>query len=196
MSVNKPYFHDLFRDRKMSQREVARRIGVWPGGLSLTMDGKRAMKMDEAVKLARLLSVPLTEVLANAGIKEAQGTIRYSSIIGHVGDGYVVVPVPPDTIERVPIPEALADHVVAVQYRTYETPISHSDGWLTFLDEEQDPSALLGMFSLVAVEGEGWVMGTIRRGYAPGTYNIFTPNMQAPQTGRIIWARRALMTMH
>ena len=46
------------------------------------------------------------------------------------------------------------------------------------------------------VEGEGWLMGTIRRGYAPGTYNIFTPNAQAPKTGRIMWARRALVTMH
>ena len=196
MTVNKTYFTDLFKDRKMSQREVARRIGVWAGGLSLTMDSKRLMKMDEAVRLARVLNVPLAEVMANAGIREAQEDIRYADILGHVTEGYVVIPVSPDTIERVPVPEGVADNVVAVQYRTYETPISHADGWMTFLGEQQDASELLGIYSLVAVEGEGWLMGAIRRGYAPGTYNIFTPNAQAPKTGRIMWARRALVTMH
>ncbi len=196
MSVNKGYFTDLFRDRKLSQREVARRIGVWPGGLSLTMDGKRALKMDEAVKLARVLSVPLAEVLANAGIREAQGTIRYCDIIGHVGDLYVTTPVPPDSVERLPIPEGLPDEVVAVQYHTSDTPSAFSDGWVTFLGEEMDPTQLLGMFSLVAIEGTGWVLGTIRRGYTPGTYNIFPPGREAQKNVRLLWARRALITAH
>ena len=86
--------------------------------------------------------------------------------------------------------------MVAVQYHTSDTPSAFSDGWVTFLGEEMDPTQLLGMFSLVAIEGTGWVLGTIRRGYTPGTYNIFPPGREAQKNVRLLWARRALITAH
>lgn len=196
MPVNKGYFTDLFRDRKMSMREVARRIEVWPGGLSLTLDGKRAMKMEEAVRMARLLSVPLAELLVAAGIDQASGTARYCDIIGHVGDAYVTEPVPGDMIERMAIPECVDDDVVAVQYHTADTPAAYADGWVTFLGPKLDPDKLLGMFALVSVEDSGWLLGQVRRGYTPGTYNVFPPTKENHKNVRLEWARRAVFTVH
>lgn len=196
MPVNKRYFSDLMKDRKLSLREVARRMEVWPAALSRSLDDKRKMQMEEAVQLARILSVPLAEVLVNAGIEQAVVTARRCNIIGHVLVGAEVEPVAPDVIERVAIPDGIADDVVAVQNHTSETPAAYADGWITFLGPKMDATDCLGMYSLVAVEGNGWMLGTIRRGYSPGTFNVFKPMRDQLKNVRIEWARRAIMTIH
>lgn len=196
MPVNKRYFSDLMKDRKLSLREVARRMEVWPAALSRSLDEKRKMQMEEAVALARILGVPLAEVLINAGIEQAVTAGRRCSIIGHVLEGNNVEPVPGDVIERIAIPDGVSDDVVAVQVHTSETPDGYSDGWVTFLGEKANPMDCLGMFSLVAIEGGGWVMGTIRRGYSPGTFNVFKPMRDQLKNVRIEWARRAILTLH
>ncbi len=196
MPVNKRYFSDLMKDRKLSLREVARRMEVWPAALSRSLDDKRKMQMEEAVSLARILSVPLAEVLVNAGIEQAIVTARRCSIIGHVHEGAVVESLGEGVIERVAIPDGIADDVVAVQNHTSETPAAYADGWVTFLGPEMDALDCLGMYSLVAVEGNGWMLGTIRRGYTPGTYNVFKPMRDQLKNVRIEWARRAIITVH
>lgn len=196
MPVNKRYFSDLMKDRKLSLREVARRMEVWPAALSRSLDDKRKMQMEEAVALARILAVPLAEVLINAGIEQAVTAGRRCSIIGHIVESAVVEPVAPDVIERIAIPDGLPDDVVAVQTHTSETPDGFCDGWVTFLGPKADATDCLGTYSLVAIEGEGWAMGTIRRGYSPGTYNLFQPARQQTKNVRIEWARRAILTLH
>lgn len=196
MPTNKRYFLDLMKDRQLSLREVARRIDVWPAALSRSLDDKRTMRMEEAVALARVLSVPLTEVLVNAGIEEAVVTSRRCNIIGHALEGAEVQQLANGTIERVPIPDGIDDDVVAIQNHTSETSAAYADGWITFLGPQRDPTDCLGMWSLVCLEGGNWVMGTIRRGYAPGTFNVFKPLREQLKNVRIEWARRAIITVH
>lgn len=196
MPVNKRYFHDLMKDRRLSLREVARRMEVWPAALSRSLDDKRKMQLPEAVALARILSVPLAEVMLNAGIEEAKTVGRRCNIIGHVHEGAVVEPVPTGVIERIAIPDALNDDVVAIQNHTSETPAAYADGWVTFLGPQVDPSDCLGCYSLVNIEEDGWVLGTVRRGYYPGTWNVFLPMRDNRKNVRIVWARRAILTIH
>lgn len=196
MPVNKRYFSDLMKDRKLSLREVARRIDVWPAALSRSLDDKRTMRMEEAVSLARVLSVPLADVLVNAGIEQAVTVGRRCNIIAHLLEGGVVQPVASDVIERISIPDNLPDDVVAMQIHTSETPDGYMDGWVSFFAPESDATDCLGMFSLVCLEDRSWVLGTIRRGYSPGTYNVFQPMRQQTKNVRIEWARRALLTIH
>lgn len=179
MPVNKRYFSDLMKDRKVSLREVARRMEVWPAALSRSLDDKRKMQMEEAVQLARILSVPLAEVLVNAGIEQAVVTARRCSIIGHVHEGAEVKPLDPGVIERVSIPDGISDDVVAVQNHTSETPAAYADGWITYLGPKMDPTDCLGMYSLVEVEGGSWMLGTIRRGYTPWLYAGDVQRIQA-----------------
>lgn len=169
---------------------------VWPAALSRSLDDKRKMQMEEAVQLARILSVPLAEVLVNAGIEEAVVTSRRCSIIGHVHEGAEVEQVPEGVIERVSIPDGIADDVVAIQNHTSETPAAYADGWITYLGPKMDATDCLGMYSLVSVEGGGWMLGTIRRGYSPGTFNVFKPLRDQLKNVRIEWARRAIITVH
>lgn len=196
MPVNKRYFSDLMKDRRLSLREVARRMEVWPAALSRSLDGKRKMQMPEAVALARILSVPLTEVMVNAGIEQAVVTKRRCSIIGHVHEDGTVHQLQEGTIERVPIPDGLDDEVVAVQMHTAGTAAEFTDGWITFLGHQRDPIDCIGLYSLVEMEGGGQVMGVFRRGYAHGTFNVTSRAGIHRNNVRILWARRAFLTTH
>lgn len=196
MPVNKRYFNDLMKDRKLSLREIARRMDIWPAALSRSLDDKRKMQMPEAVALSRILAVPLTEVMLNAGIDQVVVTGRRCSIIGHVHDDGVVEPVPAGVIERVPIPDGLDDDAVAVQMHTSGTEASFADGWITFLGPERDPSDVMGIYSMMAVEDNGWIMGVVRRGYSQGTYNVTSRAGIHHNSVRLLWVRRAFLTIH
>ena len=196
MPVNKRYFIDLMKDRRLSLREVARRMDVWPAALSRSIDGKRKMQMPEAVSLARILSVPLTEVMVNAGIEQAVVTKRRCSIIGHVSDDYTIHPLPDGVIERVPIPDGLGDDVVAVQMHTAGTAEEFTDGWVTYLGQEMDPSDCMGLYAMVAIEGNGQMLGVFRRGYTQGTFNLISRAGVRHNNVKILWARRAYLTTH
>lgn len=196
MPVNKRYFIDLMKDRKLSLREVARRMDVWPAALSRSLDDKRKMQMPEAVALARILSVPLTEVMVNAGIEQAVVTSRRCSIIGHIHEDGLVEPLPSGVIERIPIPDGLDDDVVAVQMHTAGTAAEFTDGWVTYLGQQRDPSDCMGFYSLMAIEEGEWVMGVLRRGYSQGTYNVTYRTGVHRNNVRVSWARRAYLTTH
>lgn len=196
MPIEKRYFMDLMKDRGLSLRETAKRVEMWPAALSRSLDGKRTLRMEEAVGLAKVLSVPLAEVLVNAGIEQAVTAGRRCSIIGHVQADSVVIPVAPDVIERIAIPDGLDEDVAAVQFHTSETAAGYCDGWVVFLSPEMEAGDCLGMYCLVHIEADGWMLGTIRRGYSLGTYNVFPPNGEAKKNVRLVRARRALITQH
>ncbi len=194
--VNKKYFTDLMKDRGLSMREVARRMDAYPAGLSRALDGKRRMPLQEAAGLARVLSVPLAEVMLNAGIEEAKQVGRRTNIIGHAL-GVVVELVPDDVIERIPIPDHLPDDVVALQYHTAGTVDAYRDGWVVFLSgEKSDPSECIGKFCLINVENDGLLLGTIQRGYATGTFNVQSIDREIRKNVSVTCARRALITQH
>jgi len=196
MAVNKRFFMDTMKDRRVSLREVARKMDIWPAALSRSLDGKRKMQLPEAVRLSQALNVPLAEVLLNAGIQEAQAIGRRCSIIGHLVASGVVKPVPAGTIERTPVPDMLPEHVVAVQAHTADTNASYCDGWIYFFDGPTEPVALIGHFVLATLEDGSMLIGTLRRGYEAGTYNLVGPIHEPVKSVRIKHARRGLITLH
>ena len=68
MPVNTKWFQDRLADQRMSQRGLARAMGLDPAAISLTLRGKREMKIAEAAAIARLLGVPADEVMEQAGV--------------------------------------------------------------------------------------------------------------------------------
>ncbi|AEY69632.1 putative HTH_XRE-like protein [Erwinia phage PEp14] len=197
MPVNKRFFMDHMADRRMSLREVAKQMDVWPAALSRSLDGKRKMQLPEAVKLAQVLHIPVTEVLANAGIESAKSTSRRCDVLAYYnGDGEIIY-AEKDAIERIPIPDGVPDDVIAVSYRTADSPLAFTDGWVTFLGPRQEANELLGLYCGVLIEDEQKMrFATIRRGYAPGTFNLFGNGNWRHDSARLTWARRCILTMH
>lgn len=196
MPVNKRYFDDLMKDRRLSLRSIARQMDILPSQLSLTMNGKRRMQITEAVRLGQILGAPLADVMIAAGIEEAKTDRRRCNVIGHLtGTGEIVL-LDKSAIERVTVPDGLPDDVFAIQARTLDSPFSYMDGWLYYgSSEKQDPSELLGCFCLAKLEDGPLVFGTLRRGYSPGTYNL-QAGPQHLTSQRIEWVSRILMGIY
>lgn len=197
MEVNKRFFDDKLRDRRLSLRSVAKQMDMLPSQLSLTLNGKRRMQIAEAVKIGQILGAPLADVMIAAGIEEAKHDRRRCNIIGHlVGGGEVsmtkIDPVGKGAIERVIIPDGLPDNVEAIQARTHGSNFAHADGWLFFLSaERQSPNELIGQFSAVQIENGPMVVGTIGRGYTSGTYNVMAWPLNL-ESQRIEYAKRII----
>lgn len=196
MQVNKQFFMDHMADKRLSLREVSKQMGVWPAALSRSLDGKRKMQLEEAASLARVLGIPVTEVLANAGIEPAKVKSRRCDVVAYYkGDGTIEY-AKEGSVERVPIPEGVQDDAIAVRYVTSDSPLSFTDGWLTFLAPRRDPSELIGLYCGVQIAGGPMVFAVIRRGYEPGTFNLFGNNGHKIENARLEWARRCILTLH
>lgn len=128
MAVDTDWFRDRLTQRKMSQRGLARALGLDAAAVSLMLRGRREMKLTEAAEVARLLGVPAEDVIAAAGVRiSSSGALV--PIVAWV-DGQAEMHWEP-TGENVPNPGAgLPATISAVQCKTAGTPLAHMDGWL------------------------------------------------------------------
>src|SRR5690606_20258949 len=67
--VNKRYFQQLLQDRDLSQRGLAKLMHLDQSSLVRAFQGKRKFKTQETAQLARILNVPLEEVLRNLDVE-------------------------------------------------------------------------------------------------------------------------------
>lgn len=162
-------------DRRISQRELAKRLGVDHSALSLAFRGKRQMKMTEAADLARLLGVPVSEVMENAGIQGDSSTVPMRGFVDGHGEMHTE-----ESDERVASPHAMTSGSFAVQCRTSASPLEYMDGWMLFVTRPLDsiPNEALGKFCLIRLNDGVQVVGTLKRGYKRGRFNIISAGSQ------------------
>lgn len=195
MLVDKRFFTDLMSDKRISLRSLARQMEMLPSQLSLTLSGKRQLKITEAVKLSQMLGAPLAEVMVRAGIQEAKTQRRRCRVIGHLNGNCEVIPLEEDIAERVVMPDGLPDDAVAIQARTQDTPISWIDGWVFFVAaEQQDANELIGHFCRVTMDNGTETIGTVRRGYDSGMFSITCGSNTRNE--RVKWVSKILITAH
>lgn len=65
--VNRQFFKHLLQDRQLSQRQLAKLMDLDQSSLVRSFQGKRAFQTSEVTQLARILHVPLEEILKNLG---------------------------------------------------------------------------------------------------------------------------------
>ena len=65
--IDNRWFIGRLADKQISQRKLAKHLGLDPAAVSLMLRGKRKMSASEAADIARLLGVGTDEVLARAG---------------------------------------------------------------------------------------------------------------------------------
>lgn len=87
-TVDKEWFTTLMGEHSYSLRKLAGAIGLDPSALSLMLDGKRKMSVEEAGSLAVLLRAPVEEVIKRAGVKvqvDFQSLVRLSGWVDPLG---------------------------------------------------------------------------------------------------------------
>lgn len=176
-NVNTKWFKDRLADRRMSQRGLARQLGMDAAAISLTLRGRREMKIAEAAAIARLLGVPADEVLEHAGV-----SIRSNGELIPVDswmDGACEVHTLPAG-QTVPHPGGeLPANLSATQCRTAGTDLEHMDGWMLFVvrisHDQRIPADAVGRLSVVKVRDGLAYIARLARGTHRGRWNLQTP---------------------
>lgn len=187
-TINTQWFTDRLAERRLSQRQLAKLMGVDNAAVSLMLRGKRKMSLDEAAQLAVLLQSTTAEILEAAGVP-VTGNSQRVKVIGHMsGDGSVGLEAE-GIHDMVDAPPGLPGDAVAIQCRTARTDQELVDGWLYFLSEKQiSPERAVGTFAMVAIKNNGLHMAHVKRGYRKGTFNIADNSGRTMQNVELAWA--------
>lgn len=196
MSVDTLWFKNLLADRRMSQRNLARQLGLDPAAVSLTFRGKREMKISEAAAIARLLGVPADEVMEHAGARFSSKFISVS--VGATMDGTAEVHMDLASKEPVPHPGGdLPEHVFACRCLTEGTDLAHMNGWLLFAAHEPEgginPEAV-GRLSICRIRGGGIYVARLMQGSRRGRWTLMTPGGTMRDI-EVEWAKPVLVVI-
>lgn len=175
--IDTKWFKDRLADCKLSQRGLARAMGLDPAAVSLTLRGKREMKIAEAAQIARLLGVPADEVMQHAGV-----SIRSNGELVPINawmDGNTEVHFAPvgQSIQHPggDMPATLG----ATQCRTAGTELEHMDGWMLFVSrinvDQGIPPEAVGRLSIVKVRNGLVYAARVMRSSRRGMWNLQTP---------------------
>lgn len=188
-NINKDWFDAVLAERGMSQRELCRRLGLDSSAMSLTFRGLRQMKLQEAADIARLLGVPMKDVLENAGIQVDGAGVRVAPVVGYIdaeGEAHIDWDARRD---KVPMPDTLPEDSVALIWRASSGNLMLLDGWTFYIDKPQAPSAeLINRYCACKVKGGLVLMRWVRRGYKPGTWNLSGIGTVDVDSVRLEWA--------
>lgn len=66
--IDRDWLLGVLAARGMSQRQLARRMKVDAASVSRLVNGRRHLTLEESVELARILVIPVREVIVHAGI--------------------------------------------------------------------------------------------------------------------------------
>lgn len=179
MSIETQWFRGKLAEKQISQRGLARYLGLDSAAVSLMLRGMREMKITEAAMIANLLGVSTEEVVTHAGAIVTRGP-KPVPIIG-TADGHAQV-FWVDDIGTVPRPTGdLPLNLAAIQCRTSSTNLDYMDRWILFIPTPADNGEVrpecIDRLSVVRPRGGESCVAQVRRGYAPGKWNLNGPGM-------------------
>lgn len=179
MPINTAWFRDRIADRQMSQRALARAMGLDSSAVSLLLRGKREMKLTEAAEIARLIGVPVSDVLENAGVRMSGASVQITGYVDGHGEGHCMLHEP---IATIPHPGAdLPGNINALQCRTAGTELDHMDGWLLFVPDAHHgiPPEAIGRLSMCKIKDGVTYLAKPTRSYARGRWDLTGPATKA-----------------
>lgn len=191
--VNTKWFRAQLAANDMSMRRLAKLLELDPSAVSLMLRGKRTMTADEANRISGLLTVPVTEVLAQAGIPIEEDA-RSFTIKAWVDAHSTLRSITARGARRVTAPRDVPAAGMAVQIRSSELT---TDGWVLFAGaRNQAVESMIDRLCIAEVPGEGDVVGTLKRGYDDEKFNLvpFTPsptmsNVSVRAAYPVLWIR-------
>jgi transcriptional regulator with XRE-family HTH domain len=163
-SIDSGWFVDRLAARKLSQRGLAKLMGLDPAAVSLMFRGRRKITLEEAAQLAVLLDVSTTEVLERSGLP-VYGEPKVP-LIGVLTAAYEVVLAGEGAHQMIDAPPNVPSECVAVQARTAGSEQEQIDGYLFFIEHaKHSPREAVGDLAMVAIKGNGIKLAHVKRGY-------------------------------
>jgi transcriptional regulator with XRE-family HTH domain len=194
MTVDKDWFQDRLAIKRITQKEFGNQLGMDASSVSLMLAGKRAITIDRAAQMSRILGVSLEEVSQRAGIPNVEAVGDRVVICGHI-DGDSRVTLVPEPTGWTVSPGNLPAGSMALVMRTTMSELDMLNGWVAFtgpLDENVVDA--VDRTCIVKIKGErAPFMRLIRRGGAPGIYTLTGIGQPPMHDVEIEWIRPVLL---
>lgn len=190
-TIDGRWFKDALRDRKMTQRQLAKAVGMDPSSLSLLLSGKRRMTVGTADLIAKAIGVSLDEVIVHAGVKIGERDAPTVGLIGYV-DGAASAHIASDHMGKVRSP-VVDGCDAAIAMRTAQTELDMVHGWVGFLSAEEPCTDSVVDRTCVVRTGGETLLRLVRRGSTAGTYTLTGIGQPPIYDARVEWVRRVLM---
>lgn len=191
-TINTKWFRAQLMEREMSMRGLAKKMNLDPASVSLMLRGMRRMTNAEAHTIATLFGVRVTEVLRQAGVPITED-VHTVTLLGTV-DARACVKVAASTA-RYQVPVDVPADGFALQVRCATSP---ADGWLILCASPMlQPEAALERLAMVTMENGTRMVGTLKKGYDNGFFNIVTTipatdtleNQSVTGANPVLWIR-------
>lgn len=172
--VNTKWFKEQLAARDISMRNLAKQVDIDPSSMSLTLRGLRKMTNEEAARISSVLSIPVTEVLRNAGVQVSED-VHSLRMTGTVDCDGVVHDAEKSLRINAPVDVPSDGYVLQVR-----CPQGLHDGWLLLCGaHELQPDAAVDRMCVVHLASGERVVGTMKRGYESETFNVVSTLPQA-----------------
>lgn len=194
--INTQYFKGVMRDRGITQAGLAAQLQLDPSSLSRRLVGKLEFTPAEAARLARVLGVPLGEVLSNLGIAAEDVTGENAvPVVGWIDDGANVRREAIKGPRRVLAPP-LFEEGEALRFQTAGGVLDAYDGAVIYYQPAGGiHSEALGRLCVVTVQGGTRLVGILKRGYQRGLYTVTDPagrvreNLWIESATPVVWVK-------
>ncbi|MCB5201681.1 helix-turn-helix domain-containing protein [Neorhizobium sp. T786] len=188
---NYRWFAERLRDKRMTQRALAKLLEMDPSSLSLLLHGKRRMRVEQAAEIAKLLGVPVNEVMRHGGADVREAVVTAPATLPIVGwiDGENRAKLDWNSKgSRCDIP-GYPPTAVCLQWRTSQNSGSLVDGWMLVTTPPREPDAeeMLDRFCLVCIKDGDAMLKTVRRGYTPGKYTLLDMFSEPMHDVEVAW---------
>ena len=192
--INRIWFEDQIKRRKISKRGLAKLMGVSPSIVAHTLSGRRRMPVEEAKLWADALACDFVDVASNSGLNREGIFLTRNEDVGNplkaqIGEVQIVGTVLPDLSVRVggvvgpqkaPNPlfngvGPLVEDLEALRLQTAGGPFSSLDGGLFFYRKLTlnviDPESFERP-SVVQLKGGEIRVRILKRGFEAGLHNL------------------------
>jgi transcriptional regulator with XRE-family HTH domain len=161
-TLDQKWFLDRLSYKRLSQRQLAKSLGVHPSAISLMLKGKRRIQLHEATEIASVLGTPIDALLDAAGLEIPRENRSLVPVVGWVDRTGEVHTNPPEGPKRVNRPTGMPDGTAAL--RILDQSPMH--GWIIYYVESDlvDPMAV-GRWSIAQTVGGGRYLAVLTRSY-------------------------------
>lgn len=171
IGFNPTWFKGKLSDLKLSQRELADKLSIDPAGVSLMLRGRRKIRIEEAGVIAKILSVPVEDVLRHAGVETEVIHDHMTPVVGWIDIDGKIHAEGVEGAKHVARPAELDFTGQALRYQCDGS----MDGALVYFHpgEGIEPSSI-GRMAVVETKDGQRLLRTIKRGYDRGMFSATT----------------------
>lgn len=172
---NYKWFKNALSDRRLSQRELAKRLNMDPGGLNRRLNGKSRLQLADASEIAKILEVPVADVLRNAGVDLRDLAMEGGkvAITGWVDAELTIHAGKPKGAGAVEAPPIPLEDLKALRFVTAASTADAFDGCVAFYREGAGvPAEAIGRPCVITTNTGRRMLRVLRPGYSKGRYNL------------------------